>query len=160
MNISTIKLVIFNVLIFFFICQLYAVKQSCAVENKQFKDAQALVEKTVAHYPQIVRLTIHAIPTGEKTSRIIACNVRKKIGKLSGPEDLEAIKNSKTTALKEGNNLDVTTPIYDRAGNSIAATGITLCYKKGEDENTVLEKAKSIARELNDAIQKAGISLW
>lgn len=160
MNIFQIKYVVFNVLFFFFLCQPYIIKQSWAVENEQFKDAQALVKKIVAHYPQIVRLTIHAVPTGKKDSRIIACNVRKKIGKLSGPEDLEAMKNNKTTVLKEGDNLDVTTPLHDKAGKPIAAAGITLHYKKGENEDTVVEKAKSIARELTDSIQKSGKTLW
>ena len=102
---------------------------SCQSGNKhsgEFKDAQTLIDKTVAEHPEIVRLTIHAVPSGQTESRIIACNIREKLGKLDDPEDLEVVKTKKAIALKEDNNLDVTAPILDKAGNAIAATGITL----------------------------------
>ena len=125
-----------------------------------FAQAQALVERIVSAHPEIVRLTIHAVPDGEEHSRIIACNLKEKIGKSSDPEDLEAMKTGKTIVLKEGDNLDVTVPIYDKAGKPIAATGITLPLKKGESEEEVIERARSIARLLSSAVQDAGGPLW
>jgi len=160
MRVSFIKLTIINFLIFFVVLLAGVIKQSWAEENERFKEAQALVEKMVAKYPEIVRLTIHAVPTGEKDSRIIACNIKEKIGRPSDPEDLEAMKTGKTIVLKEGDNLDVTAPICDKAGEPIAATGITLPLKKGESEDKVIERAKSIAKELNTAILNTKKPLW
>ena len=160
MSSTYIRRMVITVFIFIGLFQTCIVKQSGAVEAKQFEDAQALVEKIVAKYPQLVRLTIHAVPTGEKNSRIISCNIRKKLGKPSDPEDLEAINKNKTVVLREGDNLDVTAPICNKAGIPIAATGITLRFKKGEKEDVVVEKAKAIAKELTSAIQNAGETLW
>jgi hypothetical protein len=114
----------------------------------------------VAKYPEIVRLTIHAVPTGETKSRIIACNIPKKLGQISDPEDLEAMKKKKTVVLREGDNLDVTAPILDKTGKAIAATGITLSFPKGATEDTVVKKAKSIAQELTVAVGEADKPLW
>jgi hypothetical protein len=88
--------------------------------DSEFKDTQMLIDETVAAHPEIVRLTIHAVPPEQTQSRIIACNIREKIGKLDDTEDLEAVKTKTTIVLKEGDNLDVTAPILDKAGNAIA----------------------------------------
>jgi hypothetical protein len=159
MNIYSIQRIVVSLLVLSFIFQPAIISLSFAGE-KQFKEAQSLIEKTAAKYPEIVRLTIHAVPTGEQQNRIIACNIKEKIGKLSDPEDIEAMKNGKTVVLKEGDNLDVTAPIFDRTGKPVAATGITLLLKKGSSEQAAIEKAKIIAKELSEVIQNAKNSLW
>ena len=118
------------------------------------------MDRVVSKHPDLVRLTIHAAPTGEEGSRIIACNIKEKIGTPSDPEDLEVLKTNKIVVLKEGDNLDVTAPIPDKTGNIIAATGITLRFRKGKTENQVIEEAKSIARELSIAIQNSDTPPW
>jgi hypothetical protein len=122
--------------------------------------AQALVDRLVLEHPHLVRLTIHAVPTGETQSRIIACNLRHKIGLPSDPEDLEAIKENKTTVLREGGNLDVTAPIRDKAGLAIAATGITLKIENNVSADAVKMEAREIAAKMNKIIQGAGKPLW
>ena len=154
----SLPLCIYIILVVFFL--FWISDTTKASEEGRFAQAQALVERIVSAHPEIVRLTIHAVPDGEEHSRIIACNLKEKIGKSSDPEDLEAMKTGKTIVLKEGDNLDVTVPIYDKAGKPVAATGITLRLKKGESEEEVIEKARSIARLLSSAIQDAGGSLW
>ena len=160
MRIFSIKWAVVSVFVFFVILQTQAIKQSWALEESQFGKAQELVEGMVSKHPDLVRLTIHAVPAGEDASRIIACNIKEKIGKPSDTEDLEAMKTGETVVLREGDNLDVTAPIWNKAGKPIAATGITLRFRKGETENEVVEKAKSIAKELNTAIQNAKKTLW
>jgi hypothetical protein len=127
---------------------------------REFLEAQQLVEQTVTRYPNLVRLTIHAVPAGEADNRIIACNVREKLGRISDPEDLEAMKTGTTTVLREGGNLDVTAPILDQAGSVIAAIGITLALPPNAGEEAAVKEAETIARELGTAIQTAGHPLW
>lgn len=160
MRISSVKWTFIGFLIFFFIFQAQAVKLSWSSEESPFRKAQELVDRIVAKHPDLVRLTIHAVPTGEEGSRIIACNNKEKIGKLSDPEDLEAMKTGEVVTLKEGDNLDVTAPIRDKTGKPIAATGITLPVSQGETENEVIDKAKTIAEELTIAIQNSDKPLW
>ena len=160
MKIFSIRCTVVSVFIFFFIFQPQSIKQSWASEESQFRKAQELVEGMASKHPDLVRLTIHADPTGEETSRIIACNIKEKIGKPSDPEDLEAMKTGETIVLREGDNLDVTAPIWNKAGKPIAATGITLRFGKEETESDVVKKATAIAKELNTAIQNAKKTLW
>jgi len=129
-------------------------------EEDRFAAAQAIVESVVANHPDLMRLTIHAVPTGETTSRIIACNVAKKRGQPSDPEDLQAMKTLKTVILHESEMLDVTAPILDSAGRAIGATGITLNTSESATEEALVEKAHSIARELMEAIRRADGPLW
>ncbi len=160
MKIFSIRWTVVSVFIFFFIFQPQSIKQSWASEESQFRKAQELVGNMVSKHSDLVRLTIHAVPTGEEISRIIACNIKDKIGKLSDPEDLEAMKTGETVVLREGDNLDVTAPIWNKAGKPIAATGITLRFGKEETESDLLKKATAIAKELNTAIQNAKKPLW
>ena len=146
--------------IFFFILAVKTGALCWASETFRFSKAQEVVESIVSKHPDLVRLTIHGVPTGEQGSRIIACNIKEKIGKLSDSEDLEAMKTGKTVTLKEGDNLDVTAPIYDRAGKPIAATGITLRFREGETEDQVAQRAKAIAEEVTAAVRDADTPLW
>ena len=129
-------------------------------KSHEFKAAQLLVEQTIAKHPGVVRLTIHAIPAGRTKSMIIACNIREKLGALSDPEDLMAMKTGKFVILKEGDKLDVTAPILDRSGEAIAATGITLSFSENTSEKALVDKAIVIAQELTTAIQNAQKPLW
>jgi len=128
--------------------------------GQRFDEAQLLVDRTVAKHRDIVRLTIHAIPTGGRESRIIACNIREKIGQRSDPEDLAAMESGKIIVLREGTNLDVTAPLVDGSGKPIAATGITLRFPVTAKEPEVVAKAKAIADELSTSIQQANRPLW
>jgi iron complex outermembrane receptor protein len=147
-------------LVFLFILQTQTVQRTSASEESHFGKAQELVDGLVAKHPGLVRLTIHAVPTGKEGSRIIACNIQEKIGKPSDPEDLEVMKANQIVVLKEGDNLDVTAPIRDKAGNAIAATGITLRFGQGETEDQVVQRAKAIAEELTTAIHNADKPFW
>ena len=149
----------FSFFLFFFLLQTQ-IASHCQASEARFVKVQAIVNNMVSKHPDLVRLTIHAVPTGEETSRIIACNIKEKIGKPSDPEDLEAMKTGETFVLREGNNLDVTAPIWNKAGKPVAATGITLCFGKEETESDVVKKATVIAKELNTAIQNAKKTLW
>jgi hypothetical protein len=136
---------------------------SCGGEpasEDRFAEAQAVVEGIMAKHPDLVRLTIHAVPTGETECRFIACNVEEKRGKPSDPEDLRAMETLETVVLREGDALDVTVPVLDPAGKAIAATGITLSFSEGVTEEDLLKKANSIAEELTAAIRAAEKPLW
>jgi len=133
---------------------------SLPTQRGGFPQAQLLVERTVAQYPDLVRLTIHAVPTGQTKSRIIACNIPAKLGQPSDPEDLEAMKTNRIIVLREGDNLDVTAPILDQAARPVAATGITLALAGNTTEQALIQKAGAIARQLSAAIQDSKTPLW
>jgi methyl-accepting chemotaxis protein len=79
----------------------------------------------------IQEIRVHAPdPTSGVGYRAIAANSPDQIGQESDPEDIEAIKNDKlvTEAVTEGGEtiLDVTVPLHDADGQSVATAGIKL----------------------------------
>lgn len=134
--------------------------QSAPTRNERFPDAQALVEGTAARTPNIVRLTIHAIPTGESQCTYIASTALERVGRASDPEDIEAMRTRKTVVKAEGDHADVTVPMFDRMGRAMAVAGITLSNPDGASEQDLVSQAKVIARELSAAITNSGKPLW
>ena len=128
--------------------------------GEESADVQRLVEQIVARHPKLVRLTIHAVPTSETESRIIASNISDKLGNLSDPEDLRVMTTKEIVVLREGNNLDVTMPILDKAGKAVAATGITLEEDGVTSETALMMEAQVIAQELTMGIQAAKRLPW
>lgn len=128
--------------------------------KQESADVQRLVEQIVARHPKLVRLTIHAVPTSGTESRIIASNISDKLGNLSDPEDLRVMTTKEIVVLREGNNLDVTMPILDKAGKAVAATGITLEEDGVTSETALMMEAQVIARELTMGIQAAKRLPW
>ena len=128
--------------------------------GKKSSDVQQLVEQIVERHPKLVRLTIHAVPAGETESRIIASNISEKLGNLSDPEDLRVMATKEIVVLREGNNLDVTMPILDKAGKAVAATGITLEQDGVTGEQALMMEAQAIAQELTTEIQAAKRPPW
>ena len=132
---------------------------ACWAQVNAFPEAQRIVEEVAANHPNLVRLTIHAVPSGGTVNQIVACNIPEKLGKVSDPEDLEAIEKNKTTVLREGNNLDVTVPITDPEGQPVAI-GVTLVGLDGSDDQAAVKDAQAIASELQKALEDARHPLW
>jgi len=135
---------------------------SCGVSatHTAFSEAQRLVAQIVAQHPTLMRLTIHAVPTGESENRIIACNIPEKLGQISDPEDLRVMTTKQAVVLREGGNLDVTMPIFNKAGKAIAAAGITFVDEKLGNEQARMQEARAIARQLAAGIQAMGKLPW
>lgn len=130
---------------------------SPAPKASAYSEAQRIVEHVVSQHPDIVRLTIHAVPRGESRSRIVASNVAAKLGAWSDPEDLQAMATNKTLAIEEGENLDFTAPVVDLSGKAIAAVGVTV---KGTNKTDMLTSAMMIAGEMAASILEAHEPLW
>jgi len=127
------------------------------VRHANYPEAQSIVEGVAARHSDIVRLTIHAVPSRGKSSRVIASNVAAKLDDGSDPEDIQAMETKQPVTLMEGDHLDYTAPVIDESGKAIAAVGVTV---KGGSEAEMRTSAESIARELSSALVAAGKPLW
>ncbi len=105
---------------------------------------QSIVDRFAARYPEIARLSIHAVPAGESSSRIVASTVAGRIGEPSDPEDLRSMKTGEAITLQEGRNLDYTVPVQDPSGRTIAVVGITISGTSGTN-NDQLARAKELS---------------
>lgn len=126
-------------------------------EPRSFPEAQAMVDAVAARHGDVVRLTIHAVPSDGDRARVIASTSADKLGKWSDPEDLEALDNAVPITLMEGDDLDYTAPVVGAGGEPIAAVGVTV---SGTDEGAMKASATAIAAELADAIRAAPTLPW
>ena len=133
---------------------------ACASTTTPYPAAQEIVDSVAAKHPELVRLTLHAIPEGKSDCMQIASTAKKRRGKPSDPEDLEAMKTGKQIVLDEPGAVDVTVPILRSRGKATAVTGVTLRAEEGADRAALVNKARAIAEELASAVRAAGKPVW
>ena len=131
---------------------------TCADDSSS--GAQKIVDEALKRHPEVVRLTIHAVPQGESQMRGVASNSAAKLGKPSDPEDLRTLQTGAEVVLQEGDHIDVTLPLTDANGTRIATAGVTLANPKGRTRDELVADARAIAAELGAAIRAAPKPLW
>lgn len=133
---------------------------ACASTKGASPAAQEVVDRVAGRHPDLVRLTLHAVPEGGKELTQVASTMAARRGKKSDPEDFEALKSGKVTVLDEPGAIDVTVPILVTKGAATAIAGVTLKAAPGADRETVVMRARAIAQELSNEIRAARKPLW
>jgi len=133
---------------------------ACATTKAPYPAAQDIVDGVAAKHPELVRLTLHAVPAGEMDCVQVASTVKKRRGKPSDPEDLKAMKTGQQVVLDESGAIDVTVPTLRVNGKATAVTGVTLRMEEGANRGSLVNKARAIAEELARAIHAAGKPVW
>ena len=133
---------------------------ACASAKAPYPAAQDIVESVAAGHPDLVRLTLHAVPTGKTECTQIASTMKERRGKPSDPEDLQAMKSGQEVVLDESGAIDVTVPILKKSGKATAVAGVTLRAEEGADRGALVQKARVIAQELAAAVHAAGDPVW
>ena len=137
----------------------FVLAAACGILRRDnFHEAQQLVDSVVQRYPDLVRLTIHAIPSGESECRVIASSNPSRLGTMSDPEDLEAMASGKLSVIDAEDGFDVTIPVLPLDGRPTAVVGVTL--RKPVDKEKGIERAQHIAKAIADAAQSQPIPLW
>ena len=133
---------------------------ACASSQPPYPAAQDIVDAVAAKHPDVVRLTLHAIPSGSTECTQVASTMKERRGKPSDPEDLKSMRTGQQVVLEEPGAIDVTVPILRKNGKPTATAGVTLSAPEGADRAALVTKANAIAGELNDAILAAGKPVW
>lgn len=122
--------------------------------------AQHVVDSVaMCHADRVVRLTLHAVPTGGQAMQFVASTVAEKIGLASDPEDLRAFETGEVVVLHEGENYDVTIPLVDRLGRRMAVAGVTLSPDKTGPEGAKAT-ALTVAGEMQLLINSSSKKFW
>ena len=132
---------------------------ACASMKTPYPAAQDIVDGVAAKHPELVRLTLHAVPEGKECTQV-ASTLKKRRGKPSDPEDIEAMKTGREIVLDESGALDVTVPILRVNGKPTAVAGVTLRMEEGASRFALVNKARAIAEELARAVHAAGKPVW
>jgi len=140
---------------------LVTVLAACAsMKSAPYPEAQKIIDRIADRHPDLVRLTLHAVPAGKTQCTQLASTMAERRGKPSDPEDLDAMKTGKEIVLDEPGAIDVTVPILRKDGKPTAIAGVTLKATAGVNRDALVKRARVIAQELATEIQAAGKPLW
>jgi hypothetical protein len=142
---------------------LVATLGACASSSEgvtPFAKAQAVVEGVAARHADLVRLTLHGVPSGSAECTLLASTEPGRAGEASDPEDLQALETDTPVVLEEEDALDVSVPILRESGAPIAVVGVTLRSTADSDRAVLVGRAKGIAEEVASAVQAAGMPPW
>lgn len=126
-----------------------------ADEKKPKTKAQALVERSIARYPSVMILGLHAVAPGATDSTIIASN-KGSIGKKDDPDDLEAFHTNKEVLGpdEKKNVYEVLVPMRDKTGKPI---GTLVCVYSWHGEK--IKQYSETTAKIRDELQKEIASL-
>jgi hypothetical protein len=134
---------------------------ACAAMKKApYPEAQKIVDDVAAKHSNLERLTLHAMPTGKSELIQVASTKKSRRGKPSDPEDMKAMKTGLEIVLDEDGNVDVTIPILRMGGKATAIAGVTLRGGKDVKQADLVNEARTIAKQLADAVSAAGKPVW
>ena len=111
--------------------------------------AQALVEDTVAKHPELEGLGLATVPPDGHDCVTIADTDAKELGDKCDKGEVAVMKTGKPTVEKEGDGYDVTLPLHV-SGKTIGIIGMD--FKLDQAEAGLLDRAKAIAKEMEDQI--------
>ena len=117
--------------------------------NKERIFAQALVEDTLAKHPGLSGLGLATTPKDGRDCVTIADTDAKELGDKCDKGELGVMTSGKPTVEKEGDGYDVTLPLHV-SGKTIGIIGMD--FKLDQPEAGLLDRAKAIAKEMEDQI--------
>jgi hypothetical protein len=126
-----------------------ALANPTAPSTKERIFAQALVEDTLAKHPGLSGLGIATTSPDGHDCATIADTDAKELGDKCDKGEVAVMKTGKPTVEKEGDGYDVTLPLHV-SGKTIGIIGMD--FKLDQAEAGLLDRAKAIAKEMEDQI--------
>ena len=113
--------------------------------------AQALVDRFVRRYPDLLVMMIHATPPGKKVNVVIGSNIGR-IGKAADEDDLRVIETGSTNleVADSGDRFETELPLNDAGGRRIGALGLVFRLAPGADR----EALHAHGRAIRDALAR------
>ena len=123
--------------------------KSIASGTKTKTFAQALIDDTAAKHAELESLEIATTPPGGHDCLTIAATDPKQMGDKCEKGELGVIRTGKPTVEKETDGYDVTLPLHV-SGKTIGI--VAMDFKPDQQEAGLLDKARAIAKEVEDQI--------
>lgn len=117
--------------------------------TRQAPYAQQLIEETITKHPEILHLSIHAVPPGESgTYRTIATNLPFRMGRKDDPDDLDALKAPDIHFIENNKMVVCALAMEDSGGRVVGILVIQVSYSFTKDKAAVLRYGEKIRDEL------------
>jgi len=111
--------------------------------------AQVLVEKFTAKYPELLVMVIHATPPGSPTNVMIGSNIGR-FGKVADADDLRVIDQGQSNLeiSPDKKRFETELPLNDASGTRIGALGLVFNLNPAEDKEALHRHGLAIRDEL------------
>ena len=109
---------------------------------------QAAVRETLKNYPRLLGLEVYALAPDTKTPRLVASKDATKIGSAGGHAEQDVITKSVIYYGKGKGSVEVTMPLHDRNGETIAAARVIMRTFPGQTEQNALARALPIIKDI------------
>jgi len=118
---------------------------------------QQLVDETMAAYPEIQILALHANVPKTEDNVIVASNIGR-FGKKGDEDDMRLIRTEKPNLEinSEGNRFEAELVLRDVSGSNIGAVGVVFGYKPGDDRIALQRRAEQVQAGLGRRITNSG----
>jgi hypothetical protein len=113
--------------------------------------AQELVNRALAHHPEVLLLAIHATPPGH--GNVIVASNFDRIGKRGDEDDMRCIRTGKPNLEVNGPHFEDELALKDASGKTLGAIGVVFNYRTGEDKAPLIHTANDIEHEMSHSLQ-------
>jgi len=114
--------------------------------------AQAIVRDALKSYPRLLGLEVYVLAPDPNKPRLIGSKDPKAIGKIGGHAEQDVIARNVTYYGKGKSSVEVTMPLHDRNGDTVAAARVILRTFPGETEQNALARALPIVKDMESRI--------
>lgn len=117
--------------------------------------AQGLVRGALERYPRLRGLQIFIRQSDNAGTRLIASADPAQVGQPGGNVEADVIARDVTYYGKENGEVQVTLPLHDRNGESIAAVRVIMKSFPGQTEQNALARALPIVKRMEGQVRTA-----
>jgi len=114
--------------------------------------AQAIVLDTLKKYPRLLGLEIYVLGPEPQKPRLVGSKDARKIGQSGGHAEEDVIKRGVTYYGKGKSSVQVTMPLHDRNGDTVAAARIVMRTFTGQTEQNALARGLPIVKDMEGRI--------
>jgi hypothetical protein len=109
---------------------------------------QAAVQETIKQYPRLLGLEVYVLTPETKTPRLVASKDAKKVGATGGHAEQDVISRSVIYYGQGKGSVEVTMPVHDRNGETVAAARVIMRTFPGQTEQNALARALPIVKDI------------
>jgi hypothetical protein len=114
--------------------------------------AQAIVRDALKKYPRLLGLELYVLAPDPQQPRLLASKDSKAIGKTGGHTERDVINRGVTYYGKGKRSVEVTMPLHDRNGETVAAARVIMSTFPGQTEQNALARALPIVKDMEKRI--------
>lgn len=112
--------------------------------------AQQLLEETLPKHPEVTGLEMSA--TSRQGCKTIASTDPKDLGEKCDQDEWQPLRTGKPYVEQESDGFDVTLPLHDASGKTIAVVGMDFKPEPGQTKRSVVKQGRQIVSDMEKQV--------